>query len=659
MLMMATAKIDQEDGPCCPICLEQFNIPKQLPCAHSFCEKCLQSHITTEATKCKTLRCIQCPICRNSTSPSIKDRPTSEWASLFPTNIVLQSVLATKSKVDRMCDACNLEGVSVPAGGFCVVCKEVMCADCLKFHRKQKMLKDHAILALDELACNPENVLKLAEGFTCSEHHGEDIKYYCEDHKVPCCGTCFFQDHKICFKVIDLKEELPTLLRKCMPEEIIANMKNIEMHLKKFVEINEICVNNLQPQVARMTDQIREIKKKINIILYELEERVRTEGNRIYKEEVIRKQEENHQCLSIIHAVKNSHYLFEAVNKYGSNLQKFLMAEKMKSQLHSYCNLVGEKYEKTETMTFEVNFAHSIQSILSLSLPELGTVATTAIYNTLPLIYLRRPAKNYQVEKVDVIDLQVPIGNNPCYFDITFLPDDKLMLADDNNQCILLSSAYQFITSYSLPGKPGNICGLEDQEVAVSLLNQNKILILSVVGDVFTPVRRIVTNYNCNGIAAAGNGEMVVNGYCNNNKSQWFLVTKKGDVKYLHQYDSQNYKDNYVALNNMKTRVYVSVYNMNSLLCFDMDGRKQFTYSPDNLRGPSGVAVDRHDNIYVIGHISGNIHQLCTDGSVFQVITSGVPKCPLAICIHKSKDMLVITNTSNRTKLHSYQLKLI
>ncbi|KAL3891425.1 hypothetical protein ACJMK2_003687 [Sinanodonta woodiana] len=319
---MAAAKIETDDGPCCPICLEHFNLPRHLPCAHSFCEKCLQSHITTQTGKNTKLNSVKCPVCRSSASPSIKDRPTSEWATLFPVNTVLQSILPAKLKVDRLCDACNTECTTAPAVGFCIACKEAMCGDCLKAHRKLKIAKDHAILSMEELASNPENVMKLAEGFTCSEHDGKHIKYYCKSHKFPCCATCFFHSHKICSEVIDLKEELPALLCENKPVEIIADMKKIESHLKKFMEMNESSVNNLETQVNGLTAEIRNIRKEINAVLDKLEEQVKIEGNRIYKEEVIKKQEQNHQCLSLIHAVRNSHYLLEAAHKYGSNLQK-------------------------------------------------------------------------------------------------------------------------------------------------------------------------------------------------------------------------------------------------------------------------------------------------------------------------------------------------
>ncbi|KAK3609030.1 hypothetical protein CHS0354_020693 [Potamilus streckersoni] len=629
---MAAAKIEIEEIPCCPICLEEFNIPRQLPCSHSFCENCLQSHITTEATKYSKLCFFKCPVCRTSASPSIKDRPTSEWASLFPAKTVLQSVL-TKSKVDRLCDACNTEADAVPAEGFCVFCKEVMCVDCLKLHRRQKISKDHTIISVEELASNPESAMKLAEGFTCSEHDGEDIKYYCKDHKVDCCGTCFFEGHKMCSTIIDLKKELPTLLCDSKPDDTIADMKKFEIYLKTFMEMNEAYVTTLKPQVDRLTNKVREVRKKINEALDQLEILVETEGNRIQKEEVIRIHDENHQCLSLLHAVRNSYCLLEAVNKYGSNLQKLIMSEKVRWQLQSYSSLVEKKYEKTDTLMMEVEFAPPIQSMMSLSLSALGNVVTTASSNRLPLTCSWRPR---MFKKVDVIDLNFPADDIPWYTGITFLPGDRVLLADNyNKQCILLSSSYQFITSQTLAYKPWKVCVLDDEEVAVSLYNMNTIQILSVVGDIIRPVRTIKTKYICTGIAAAGKGEMVVHGDCGNDKSQWSLINSRGDVKCAHKYDTTCYHYNYVAVNTRKTRVYISVFNMDSLLCFDMNGRKQFTYSPDNLRKPCGVAVDRYDNIYVVGNNSDNIHQLSPDGSVIKVVNAGKLGYPCAICIHQ------------------------
>ncbi|KAL3888178.1 hypothetical protein ACJMK2_000557 [Sinanodonta woodiana] len=147
-----------------------FNVPRQLPCAHTFCQSCLQSYITSKALEHEKKRCIECPVCRKIAGPFKENKLGSEWASLFPVDTVIQSMLPRKSKVDRVCDACTAEGSSVTATGFCAVCEEAMCDDCLKFHRKQKMTKAHSILAMEELLNNPKNVMQFAECFTCLDH---------------------------------------------------------------------------------------------------------------------------------------------------------------------------------------------------------------------------------------------------------------------------------------------------------------------------------------------------------------------------------------------------------------------------------------------------------------------------------------------------------
>ncbi|KAK3598715.1 hypothetical protein CHS0354_003276 [Potamilus streckersoni] len=93
----------------------------------------------------------------------------------FQANILLQSILPKKSNENRLCDAFNTEGASVLAKGFCAVCEEPMCDECLKVYRKQKVLMNHTIITMDEFKSNPQNVLIFAEGFTCPEHDGEDI----------------------------------------------------------------------------------------------------------------------------------------------------------------------------------------------------------------------------------------------------------------------------------------------------------------------------------------------------------------------------------------------------------------------------------------------------------------------------------------------------
>ncbi|KAK3604068.1 hypothetical protein CHS0354_007178 [Potamilus streckersoni] len=655
---MATSNEQCKDEPSCPICLGDFNIPRQLPCAHTFCQTCLQSYITSEDTKYEKLGYIECPVCRQTASPFKRNEPISKWASLFHIDTVLQSMFPTRSKVDRVCEACISEGISVTAEGFCAVCQEAMCGDCLKVHKKQKVSKNHTIITMEEVSSNPQNIMKIAEGFTCSEHDSEYVQFYCRDHNVACCATCSFRKHKTCSIVIDFKKDLPSLLQKIKPENVVDELEKVETHLKSYMELNESCINGIELQVKGFSDQVQQIRRKINVALDELETLIKTEGTRICKEQVIKKQEENYHCLSLMHAVKNSRVLMETVKKYGSDPQKFLTTEKMMLQLSSYYTQVREKCMNNETISIELEFSPLIESVLSLSSSGLGKIVTKTTAENLTIPGLLKATKDCQFEKVDVIDVKHPDSTTPSYYGVTFLHRNRVMLADvSQNQCIMLSSSYEFITSYTLTGRPASLCVVDDQKVAVSIPSHNTIQILSVRDDIISPIRTVITQQTCYGIEAAGKGEMVVTGDCGNNKYHWSLISMEGDVKSSQQFDSPSRFFNYIAINRAKTRVYVTLPGMHTLLSFDMEGKKQFTYNPSNLKNPRGVLVDRDDNIFVTGYASSNIHHLSPDGSVIQVITTGVPKYPFAICMNRSRDMFIVTDLEDNRKLYLYILK--
>ncbi|KAL3891323.1 hypothetical protein ACJMK2_003585 [Sinanodonta woodiana] len=173
-----------------------------------------------------------------------------------------------------------------------------------------------------------------------------------------------------------LKEELPALLRETKTSEIIEELKKLQTHLKTFIDVKESNIKDLEFQVNGLTDQIREVRTKVNTALDELEMKVKTEGKRIHKEAAIRTQEDNHQCLSLIHAIRNSQLLCETVQKYGIDIQKFLTTEKIKSQLPLYYSQVREKYERTDTLTVQVKFTPLLESIISLPSSDIGKLVT-------------------------------------------------------------------------------------------------------------------------------------------------------------------------------------------------------------------------------------------------------------------------------------------
>ncbi|KAL3864936.1 hypothetical protein ACJMK2_006579 [Sinanodonta woodiana] len=645
-----------DESPICPICLGAFNIPRQLTCMHCFCEHCIKSYIKSKATKVDDIDKIECPVCQTVVRRPHRATSVESWISRLPINTVLLSI-SSESKVNviRPCDACQSRDVIKSADGYCVDCEEAMCVDCKVVHQHLKATKTHSVVCIEELTRSPQNALKYATSFNCPDHDGEDIKFYCRNHRLACCVVCCGTSHRNCESVLDLKTEASTLLKQEDPRVFIENLKTLENHLNKFTEINNENINNLECQMNVVSAAIRDLRKKLNDALDEFERKLKMDGKIIYKGDMIQKQEENHACLSLLSSIRNSRAVLEVVNQNGNTIQKFLVTDKIKSQLSSYTQLIHEKFEKINKITLQLEVDPLFESLME---GKFAKLVTKSEYQDFPLTVIKKITQHYPLLVTEVFEVNGIDKKNQRYIDLLCLSEDKVMLIDGNsNRCCLLDSLFCNISSYSLSNKPWSIRRFDGQEVVVSLRDQNQIQFLAVKDDTIRPTRMIKTRLPCFGIDVAGKGSIVVSGpNFDKRKCYWSVINDKGEETSYHEYGNKVWSDSYIALNALKTRVYISTFGTNSLLCFDITGSLLFVYNPDNLKGPYGITLDMDDNLYVMGRSSNNIHQLSPDGAVLQIITGGLPLGPVAITYNRSKNQLLLVNKSSESKIYAIKL---
>ena len=73
----------------CPICLDQIENPKMLPCQHSFCmSKCLENLLELKRKR----KQVTCPMCRKKFPVPIGG---------FPNNYVLQNLLEKQKEISN------------------------------------------------------------------------------------------------------------------------------------------------------------------------------------------------------------------------------------------------------------------------------------------------------------------------------------------------------------------------------------------------------------------------------------------------------------------------------------------------------------------------------------------------------------------------------
>ncbi|KAG8519764.1 E3 ubiquitin-protein ligase Midline-1 [Galemys pyrenaicus] len=200
----------------CPICLELFEDPLLLPCAHSLCFNCahriLVSHCATNESV-ESITAFQCPTCRhvitlsqrgldglkrNVTLQNIIDR--FQKASVSGPNSPSETrrerafdanTMTSAEKV--LCQFCDQDPAQ-DAVKTCVTCEVSYCDECLKAtHPNKKPFTGHRLIEPI-----PDSHIR---GLMCLEHEDEKVNMYCVTDDQLICALCKLvgrhRDHQV------------------------------------------------------------------------------------------------------------------------------------------------------------------------------------------------------------------------------------------------------------------------------------------------------------------------------------------------------------------------------------------------------------------------------------------------------------------------------
>lgn len=187
----------------CPICFEILKSPKYLPCLHTFCEKCIQSHIETSLQARPSRTSIKCPICRRSMKKPSQDFSARKWANSLPKNhqlLAFQDICDNILRPKILCDSCTKNNKKSFANVRCTECNDNLCENCNKLIHRVKELALHTIV--DSLGNKSEETPSDFE--TCVVHAGYRIEVYCFEHDQLGCRFCLTNEHKDCKAVLAL-----------------------------------------------------------------------------------------------------------------------------------------------------------------------------------------------------------------------------------------------------------------------------------------------------------------------------------------------------------------------------------------------------------------------------------------------------------------------
>lgn len=210
---------------------------------------------------------------------------------------------AVNGRLNNFCELCIIKGDMNIAKAFCETCNKLQCNDCIEGHNKYPGLTEHTFRYLKAADQNLTE-LSLKDISICKKHK-KDVEFFCKDHKIVICSSCFIAEHRSCKNV----------------EEITAIATDADVKLRevrgKFQELGK--------EVNEVIDKFENLKETVSRQVEELPDVTMEKGAHLYR--YIRKSKNN--LVLEINSVKKKY-----LSMWGEKeiLCKFILDECKKSK---------------------------------------------------------------------------------------------------------------------------------------------------------------------------------------------------------------------------------------------------------------------------------------------------------------------------------------
>ncbi|XP_033110506.1 E3 ubiquitin-protein ligase Midline-1-like isoform X2 [Anneissia japonica] len=185
----------------CAVCMDLYNDPVLLPCAHSFCRNCLkdskldenqnrsqgkdsEERLVAPIAKPRKEKNLYCPTCRSEVQLDYR-RLRGLQKNFLLENIVerYKESRSSTGDIEKTVPCQGCDGEPKQAAKSCIECRVSYCDECLLMcHPLRGVLAKHRLV---EAKFNPQQ-----QPLICPDHEDEKIKIYCENCRVPICFLC-------------------------------------------------------------------------------------------------------------------------------------------------------------------------------------------------------------------------------------------------------------------------------------------------------------------------------------------------------------------------------------------------------------------------------------------------------------------------------------
>ena len=694
----------------CSICLEQLKVPKTLPCLHNFCEHCLSDHIRVSKIRDTSEEfSFECPLCRASTIVATPQH-TSKWASNFPTNHLIVTLLEDDAlKVNTLCKErkedlptctpCAAEGkTEAKSFCFCVICQEYYCKNCYEDHKKFKSTRGHHVLKGEELPMNDSVFEKITHLSMCDLHPDKELEFRCSKHNKFLCAICATSGHRKCKGLVHLTGN------------VSDGFVNIEDSMKDILpfqkDIEKLITQKLSnaDHIGRITHEAEQstlkIKHELEILIqqFELVFKEKFAATLVFEQQ--RLTRDISELVDLNEAVRELVDVVKVGSKHGSIVQKQILQDWFTKQTAHIRSSIDSKsdnmkpYQKfgelIETLRpIKLNIQSELDKLFETLLITESTNSDRSSAEIPHLITnndfekskdfskinvndrpVRPPEKarisemtlsllEGEIERIAEHDISVSgSAAKPCIHNgSVLLEDGKMVFIDRSNQLIkLVTMDFRVQSHRLLTDKPCDLLSIKDGNIA--LATRTCIFVFKVGKQFeeagFFPLKEAVVSLcwitNEYALLLSKPEEDCTN-YSIEFRNKEFKVVNK-----IESFDSFG-KDVYMA--NAKKirsrfRKEVLVCTPKQIMSFELNGHQKWWFTKPDIRHLNYIAFDSKNNVYVSDLETGSIHQIAACSyQKHRVILKNIQK-PASI-LFNPKDSSLVIGCYDNDKIYIYQ----
>ena len=425
-----------------------------------------------------------------------------------------------------------------------------------------KISRRHKIEEMDTIKRHPKRILSVPQ--PCPDHVGKDIELFCADHNTLCCVMCVATEHRRCEKVASIDKLAKQLEEGAVTEELVDKLESYLEHIKHMKDDRENNLNALSQKKSDIMEQIKNYRENVNILLERLEHAVGESFDRLHTDEIQSIRKEIDWCEATQSAVENAKAVLLVTNRHCSNAQVFITVQQViERSIIFEEGITKEQQEKFELIdySFEIDSAFEgfLQSLINVE--SVGKIHSHHRKAFLPLPPGLSLLRDRNAEKIAEFDAKTPTDTrNCCLSAILFLSDNRLLLADQNNQKIKLFQDDGTLTyEQSFTTWPRDFTEIGDNKIAVTLPKERKIEIF-YLGDKLKNLETIRLMDECWGITYS-NKHLIVGCIRHDKGCLKFLTLDGAEVDSIED-DSEGrrlfIKTNYVTINANGKEIYIT-----------------------------------------------------------------------------------------------------